>query len=179
MKEISFRRRCAYGVICLFVAAVLLVIDQVTKSCISAWLKPEGTVSVINGLLEFTYLENTGAAFGLFKNLIWVVTAITIAVFFCLAVALFRYRNHTFFSYASMTLLMAGGIGNLIDRFSFGFVIDFIHVLFFGYIFNFADCCVTVGAVLLVLHVILITYREKKAQDTALEESSSGEDNVQ
>lgn len=154
-----------YGVLVLVVGAILLAVDQVIKYYVVQYLKPVGTVTVIGGLLEFSYVENTGAAFGLFKNFMWVVVVITIAAFFLIAILLFRYRGHTFFSYAASALLLAGGAGNLIDRFFYGFVVDFIHVLFFGYVFNFADCCITVGTVCFVIHVLLVSYREKKAQD--------------
>ena len=76
-------------------------------------------------------------------------------------VLLFRYKHHSFFSYTTSALLIAGGLGNLIDRIVHGFVVDFIHVLFFGYVFNFADCCITVGAVLFVIHMLFFSYKEK------------------
>ena len=91
----------------------------------------------------------------------WLVVPITVAATVAIAVLLFRYKRHTFFSYATSALLIAGGIGNLIDRIAYSFVVDFIHVLFFDYIFNFADCCITVGAVLFVIHVLFFTRSEE------------------
>lgn len=129
-------------------------------------LKPVNTVTVIPGLLEFTYVENTGAAFGLFKNIMGFVVVITIVATVAILVLLFRYKHHSFFSYATSALLISGGIGNLIDRVVHGFVVDYIHVLFFDYVFNFADCCITIGAVLFVVHVLFFTREdnEKAAQ---------------
>lgn len=166
MKE---KKLTKYGapIIALLVAAVLLGVDQLTKYFVLQKLKPVGSVTIISGLLEFSYIENTGIAFGLFKNTKWLIIALTVVAFAAIATVLFRYKSHTALSYVASTLLIAGGIGNLIDRLLYGFVVDFIHVMFFDYIFNFADCCVTVGAVLFVLHVILISYREKKAEQTA------------
>lgn len=155
------------GVITLAVAIVLLAVDQISKYFVLLYLRPAGPFTIINGLLELTYLENTGAAFGLFKNVMWLVVAVTIIAFFAIFVLLFRYRGHTFFSYTASALLIAGGIGNLLDRIFYGFVVDFIHVLFFDYIFNFADCCITVGAVFFVIHVLVISYREKKAEGSS------------
>ena len=66
------------------------------------------------------------------------------------------------FEQDNVALLMAGGIGNLIDRIAHGFVVDYIHVLFFDYVFNFADCCITVGAVLFVIHVLFFTREGKE-----------------
>lgn len=153
-----------YAGICLAVAAVLLAVDQILKYFVLRDLKPAGSVTVIDGLLELAYIENTGAAFGLFQNMMWLLILITLAAFLVIVVLLFRYRSHTFFSYTASTLLIAGGIGNLLDRIFYGFVVDYIHVLFFDYIFNFADCCVTVGTVLFIIHVVLISVREKRTE---------------
>ncbi len=154
-----YRRR--YGVLALAAAAILLAVDQVTKYFVLLHLSNRGPMTLIAGLLEFSYVENTGAAFGLFKNMMWIIMLVCLAAFVVIGVLLFRYQNHTFFSYAASTLLLAGGVGNLLDRIFYGFVVDFIHVLFFNYIFNFADCCITVGAALFILHVLIISHREK------------------
>ena len=160
--------------ISLAIAAVLLAADQITKYFVLRNLEPIHSVQIINGLLEFSYIENTGAAFGLFKNMGWFVFLITAAASVALLVILFRYRKHSFFSYAASALLIAGGIGNLLDRIVRGFVVDFIHVMFFDYIFNFADCCVTVGVALFVIHVLLLSAREKRQEQA--EDSSELEE---
>lgn len=167
MKDKKISQASAHSIFALVSAAVLLAIDQITKYFVLKYLKPVGAVTVISGLLEFSYVENTGAAFGLFKNSMWFIMVLTVIAFIAIAVVLFRYKNHTAFSYIAATLLIAGGIGNLIDRILYGFVVDFIHALFFNYVFNFADCCVTVGAVLFVLHILVLSYREKKAEQAA------------
>lgn len=175
MKEKNLSRRRAYGALALAAAAVLLAVDQLLKYFVLLYLKPAGSVTVIGGLLELSYVENTGAAFGLFKNFMWFVVVVTVLAFLAIAVLLFRYQNHTCFSYIASALIIAGGLGNLVDRVLYGFVVDFIHVMFFGYIFNFADCCITVGAVFFVLHVLLTSYREKKAQDSSAQPSEHKE----
>lgn len=157
-KSVSIRR----AFVALLISVVLLAVDQVTKYYVLRDLKPAGSIPVIPHFLEFSYVENRGAAFGLFQNSMWLVGVFSVAAFIALLLSLFLYKNHSFFSYCAVTLIFSGGLGNLIDRLRFGFVVDFIHVLFFDYIFNFADCCVTVGAALLVCHAILLTYREKK-----------------
>ncbi len=165
MKVEKISRRRLYGGLALAAAALLLAVDQLLKYYVLLYLKPLGAVTVLDSLLEFSYVENTGAAFGLFKNVVWFVIAVTIAAFLVITILLFRYRGHTVFSYIASVLLIAGGLGNLLDRILYGFVVDFIHVMFFDYVFNFADCCVTVGAALFVLHVLVVSYREKKAQE--------------
>ncbi len=148
----------------LAAAALLLAVDQITKGAVLERLKPIGAVTVIPGLLEFSYVENTAAAMGLFGGLIWLVVLVTVVTCVAILVLLFRYKGHTFFSYMTSALLLAGGVGNLLDRIQYGYVVDFIHVLFFQYVFNFADCCVTVGAVCFVLHHLMLSRREKERQ---------------
>lgn len=152
----------------LISAVLLILVDQLTKYLAEDALKESGklTMPVIPGLLEFSYLENPAAAFGLFGNVIWLVAALSLIVAVGIIVALFLYRNHTLFSLLASALLMAGGIGNLVDRMTRGYVVDFIHVMFFDYIFNVADCCVTIGAVCLIAHYIVIIRREKLAADS-------------
>lgn len=152
------------ALVALLVSAALLCVDQVTKYYVLLDLKPIGSFSVIPHFLEFSYVENRGAAFGLFQNSMWLISAFSLIAFVALAVSLVCYKGHSFFSYCAVTLIFSGGVGNMIDRFRFGFVVDFIHVLFFDYIFNFADCCVTVGAVLLICHAVVLTLREKKRE---------------
>ena len=135
MKTENKNRNTATAVVVLAVAAVLLAIDQMLKYFVLRDLRPVGTVTVIPGLLELTYVENTGAAFGLFKQVMWLVVAVTVVATVAIIVLLFRYKRHSFFSYTTAALLMAGGIGNLIDRIAHGFVVDYIHVLFFDYVF--------------------------------------------
>ncbi len=164
MKQMKKDRRALYGIAVLAATALLLAADQILKHFVLLYLKPQGSVTVVKGFLELTYVENTGAAFGLLKNQIWLVKVITVAAFAAMVFLLFRYKNHTVFSYITLALLLSGGIGNLLDRIFYGFVVDFIHVLFFDYIFNFADCCITVGAVLVVFHVFLVSRREQERE---------------
>ena len=165
LKTENKNRNTATAVVVLAVAAVLLAIDQMLKYFVLRDLRPVGTVTVIPGLLELTYVENTGAAFGLFKQVMWLVVAVTVVATVAIIVLLFRYKRHSFFSYTTAALLMSGGIGNLIDRIAHGFVVDYIDFRIIHYaIFNFADSCVVVGAVLLCLYLIRLELRESKAK---------------
>ncbi len=150
----------------LLAAVVLIFLDQLSKDYIFDILKTTGRmqITIIPGLLEFTYLENPAAAFGLFGGIIGFVAVLTLIVSLGIVAALFLYKHHSVFSYISSALLLAGGLGNLLDRITLGYVVDFIHVMFFGYIFNVADCCVTVGALCLVAHYIVCMKREKDAK---------------
>lgn len=152
----------------LLSAVLLIAADQLTKTLVESNLKESGRLrmTLIPGLLEFNYLENPAAAFGLFGNMIWFVVALSLVVAVGIVAALFIYKDHTVFSRLASALLLAGGLGNLIDRMTRGYVVDFIHVMFFNYIFNLADCCVTIGAICLVAHYISILRSEKLAAGT-------------
>lgn len=163
MRPESKLNRWISGTVALLAAAVLLVADQVTKHLVLEKIKPTGALEVIPGLLEFSYIENTGAAFGMFKDSIWIISVIGAAATVAIILLIFKYSRHTVYSLISAALLLAGGIGNIIDRIRFGFVVDFIFVKFFPYIFNFADCCITVGTGFFILHFLILTHREKAA----------------
>lgn len=156
----------------LAVSVALIVLDQITKQLIVQELHVTGidSISVVPGLLELRYLENPAAAFGLFGKVIWLVVALTCVVAVGMVAVLLRYKNHSFFSYTAAALLLAGGLGNLVDRITRGFVVDFIHVMFFNYIFNVADCCVTIGVVCLIIHYIICMKKECKKNEAAAEE---------
>lgn len=142
-------------------ALVLIGADQWSKWAAFHSLKGRAPVLVIPHLLEFCYVENYAAAMGLYEGLIWLVILCTIVVSIGILIALVAYKEHTVFSYLTCMLLLAGGLGNLCDRFLHVFVVDFIHVLFFPYVFNVADCCVTIGVVCFGIHCLVLNRREK------------------
>lgn len=140
--------------IILLLSALFIAVDQILKLLVVEYLKPDGIKTVISGLLSFQYVENRGAAFSILQNQRWVFVGTTVVICALIVYALFRYSHHEFFSYAASALIVGGGIGNLIDRVLHGYVVDYIHVSFFSAIFNFADCCVTVGTICLMIHVL-------------------------
>lgn len=162
----------------LAVALVLLVTDQLIKYFILQYLKPVGTIPVLEGFLELSYVENTGVAFGMLSGAIWLVILVTLLACAFVIVLLFRYRNHTFFSYATAALVISGGLGNLVDRMHLGYVVDYFHVLFFDYVFNFADCCITVGAICFIIHILFGGAFQEKSETSAAEQEPDGHDAV-
>lgn len=149
-------------ILSLLVIIALIAVDQVTKHLAVNLLQPAGTVNVIPDILNFTYVENRGAAFGVLSNARWVFISATIIIMIMMLYMLCKGEFKHFIGKTAALLIISGGIGNLIDRLSIGYVIDFIDVspLFNFAVFNFADCCVTVGSVLLILN-ILFFYDEK------------------
>ena len=149
----------------LFLVAALTAIDQFIKMTVITNLKPIGSITCIPGLLEFTYIENTGAAFGFFSGFSWVIMVLTMLLSLALLVFLFRYKHHTFLSNTACILVVAGGIGNLIDRVVNGYVVDMIALDFMNFaVFNVADIFVTGGAVVLVVYALLIDQSGKKKE---------------
>ena len=150
--------------IVIILSALIVIIDQVIKYFIYSNLSPDGRVTIIDGLLSFVYSENKGAAFGIFQNATLIFAVITIAL---IAVFLFllitkRFSGKLFT--ASIILIIGGGIGNLWDRLFRGFVIDYISFSFFPPICNFADYCITIGAALFILSIILLPESKEKSR---------------
>ena len=149
-------------IVSLICIILLIAIDQFSKYLCVHLLEPVGTVEIIKNLLNFTYSENRGAAFGILQNQRIFFVVVTVIFLFIAFYLLFYYKEHNFWSKFAGILIIAGGIGNLIDRIKVGYVVDFISVSFFPPIFNFADCCVVVGAIALFLHVLLTPSPKKK-----------------
>lgn len=138
------------------VVGALVICDQLTKYMVVSFIKPSDDVSVIGELLKFTYLENRGAAFGILQNQRWIFIIITVLIICAFIWMMIRYEIKSKMLYAASLLIVAGGVGNLIDRIFLGYVVDFIKVSFFPPVFNFADCCVTIGCALLIISVIAV-----------------------
>ena len=138
-----------------FVAAAAgIAVDQVLKAAVVEQLKPLGRLELIPGFFQLTYVENRGAAFGILANYQWLFIAVTAVVCLLIVAALIFYRGHTALTRTALTLILAGGIGNMIDRLRYQYVVDYIHFKFFPPVFNFADICVTVGCALLVIYLL-------------------------
>ena len=150
-------------IVSLAVIAVLTAADQLIKYFVLTYLKPIGEKLVIPGVLRFTYVENDGAMMGLFGGKAQVMMWITVVIIAVLLVLLLLKKIKFGFNYCCLVAIIAGGIGNLIDRFRLGFVVDYIDVLFVKfYVFNFADCLITVGAFLIIGYQIYEIIRETK-----------------
>lgn len=152
-----------FQAVSLAVIAALVVIDRLTKYAAINTVKVDGAKEFLFGLFQFRYVENTGAAFSSFSDnteLLTVATVIILAV--CLAVLLSKKLKPMFVN-VCLLLVVAGGIGNAIDRIFYGYVVDFIEPLFIDFaVFNFADCCITVGAIMLIAYEVYELFRERK-----------------
>lgn len=151
-------------VVALICSALIVAVDQISKYLIVENLQQEGnSVTVINGLLDFTLSYNDGMALGIGSSAFrWVFVAIMVIVGGILIYLMFnpKYKNTLFLT--ASALIIGGGVGNAIDRVINGYVVDFLALSFFPPICNFADYAITVGTVLLLIYVIFIYGKEDK-----------------
>ncbi len=153
----------------LYLIPFILIIaaDQISKILVSGALKLGQSVEAVNGVFNITYVQNRGAAFGLFNGRRWLLIAVSVLIFAALVWYIVRRRPTSKWLMWSLTLICAGGIGNLIDRAVFGYVRDFIDVTFTRFpVFNIADCGVTIGAVMLALYILIEEHKHEDEFDS-------------
>lgn len=149
-------------------AAALVVLDQIVKYLVRANIPLGGNVPFIPYLLDLTYVQNTGAAFSMLRSHTWVLTLISTVVVVGMCALLVKGFFKNRLGLFSAALVLAGGMGNLIDRVVFGFVTDMFQTTFMDFaVFNVADCCITVGVPLLFLYVWLYVGKDEKKEDEA------------
>ena len=147
----------------LLICAGLIGADQLFKLLVIEYLKPVEFVTVIEDVLRFRYVENTGAIFGSFATQTAVLTAVSIVLLIATIVFLVKNKDKSKIINACLILMISGGIGNIIDRIRLKYVVDFIEPLFVDFaVFNFADCLITVGAFVLVGYLIVDIIKDEK-----------------
>ena len=139
----------------LFILGITAV-DQITKLLVVQQIPLFSQVEVIPGLFHLTYVQNTGAAFSSFKGMQWLFVVIFLV--FTVAVIWDYVKKSMPFTTLErwcIAAVYAGGLGNMIDRLRFGYVVDMIEVEFIRFpVFNIADCFITCGCILLIAHLI-------------------------
>ncbi len=148
---------------CPVMIIMIIAFDQITKYIAKSTLYPDKAIHFIDGFLEFRYAENTGVAFSMFSGGRWVFIILTSAVAIGMLVYMFTRAQKNLWLYWSLGVIVAGAIGNLIDRIFLGYVIDFINPTFVRFaVFNIADCAVTLGTVSLVAYLIFDIFKKEK-----------------
>ena len=170
---------CILALVC---GAVILVVDQLTKYLISSNMVLGESKPFIDGFMNITYIHNTGGAWGLLSGYTWVLLSLTVIVMLICVTLLLKTGIKNKLLFWAMTLVIFGGIGNLIDRlFRDGNVVDFLHFEFIPTfpVFNIADISVVAGSGLLILYFIVDTVKEtKKAKAATLKNGEAdNEDN--
>lgn len=148
---------------CSIMIILIVAFDQITKYFASLKLADGSVAKFIPGVVQFKYAENTGMAFSMLSGARWVFIALTVVVCVGVFYYLFSNRCKSLWLYWSLGVILSGGIGNLIDRIRFGYVVDFIEPTFVNFaIFNIADCAVTCGAVVLVGYLLYDAFKDLK-----------------
>ena len=150
----------------LLAAAVIILVflDQWVKQWARDNLITAGSIPIINGLIEFRWATNTGAAFGIFQGGRWFFVVLTIAVIAVLMYYEFKtpYTRMYLWIRLPMALILAGAIGNFIDRLLYGYVVDMFRFLFINFpIFNVADILLVTGVFVYAFAAIFIIKDER------------------
>ena len=150
--------------ITVVVASFVIAADRITKAMVS----PSANSGPFLGV-RITYLENKGAMMGILANHRWVFMALSIVLLIAIMLYVALSKQISMPTVIVLAAIIGGGIGNMIDRFAYGYVIDFIDIEgilpFFVWVFNVADIFVTCGAVALFVIVILDEIKTKKAKN--------------
>ena len=153
-----------YGILAVF-AVLSVVLDQVVKTLVTAYIPYGGKVPVWPGVFHLTNIHNSGMAFSLLEGGRWFFLVMTLAAFVLLIVVLKKkWITHPVGLWA-LAAITGGAVGNLIDRIRFGYVVDMIEVEFMRFaVFNVADCFLVCGAILLVIYALF--FDKKPKEDT-------------
>ena len=137
------------------VIAILIVLDQLVKSYVVQNIALGEIKSWIPNLVSLTYLQNRGAAFSILQDQQLLFAVITLVVVVGAIWYLHKHMEDSFWMVLGLTLIIAGGLGNFIDRISQGFVVDMFHLDFINFaIFNVADSYLTVGVIVLMIAML-------------------------
>lgn len=147
-------------------------LDQLVKLLVSGNMELYESIPVIPKVFELTYIHNKGAAFGMLSEHRWVFMIISSVAIIGMGIYLFRFCKENMLFKVGLALVISGGIGNMIDRLAYGYVIDMLEATFietiFGWsfaIFNVADSFVCVGAGLVIFCLIRDIIRDSKKEE--------------
>ncbi|WP_318766223.1 signal peptidase II [Lactiplantibacillus carotarum] len=133
---------------------VLVIIDQIIKSAIVSHIALGASTTVVPGLLSLTNLHNSGAAWSILQGKMSFFYLISVVALGVMVYLLWRLREHRLYEFG-IVLMIAGTLGNFIDRIRIGYVVDMFQLDFINFpIFNFADSCLTVGVILILIGVL-------------------------
>lgn len=140
------------------VIIVIFTLDRLTKYWASSVLMGNAGIEVIKGFFDLSYLENTGAAFGILSGRLTFLTLIPIVVLVYLAYKYYKTETKNVLLKLSGGMIAAGALGNLYDRIFYGYVVDFISIhyksMYYFPTFNVADISITIGTFLIIIYVL-------------------------
>ncbi len=146
----------------IIISSLLVILDQGIKLLVINNLSLTDTFEFIPNIINFIYVKNTGAAFSMLSGKTFILGIFSLVVCIALIWYLIKHTPQDIFPLISLSLILGGAAGNLIDRLFRGFVVDYIELCFINFpVFNLADIGITVGAVLLMVYVIFIDGKKK------------------
>lgn len=163
----------------IIIIIVALAADQLSKYLLMPMIQ-DGSISVVPGVFQLTYVENRGASFGMLQGARVIFIIVTFVVIAGVAVYMIKSRKtQPTFLKISLSLIVSGALGNLYDRIMFGFVRDMFNFqeVYFPWVFNVADACLVVGSVLLGIYIIFI-YKEKDGRPLLARRGKKTEENA-
>ncbi len=163
LKKNQKRMKIIMLLVDLVAAGLLLVLDQFTKYLAILHLKDSQAYVLIDGVLELKYLENRGSAFGMLQNQKVFILFVGFVFLAVILFFLFKLPVEKKFRIVHILLaaVVAGGLGNMIDRFRFDYVVDFIYFVLINFpVFNVADCYIVVSVIGLFI-LFLFVFQEK------------------
>lgn len=165
INKIYLRHKFIYNLIWIITTSVIVGLDQLTKALVVKNMELFEEITVIDGFFNLYYVTNDGAGLGLLSNARWVFISFTfIIIFIAIFLLIKNFFNHIL-AFLSVIFILAGGIGNMIDRLFLGEVVDFFQfqIKYFDFIFNVADVFVTFGTIMFVIYYLFI-YDDKKTE---------------
>lgn len=139
------------------IALACVGVDLLTKQLVIAGMELYDSIPLLPGIIELRYIRNEGAAWGIFSEQRWIFMALSAVAIIALPLIIYKFRKAPFLFGFSLSLILGGAIGNMIDRIFYGSVVDFLNFQFIEFpVFNAADCFVTVGAVLMFVYIIFL-----------------------
>lgn len=148
----------------ILIIAAGLAADFFSKRWALATLKNGRTVDLIHGFFDFEYVENRGAAFGIFQGRVMPLTVVSLLILALLVFYYFRYGRKNKITSVALALIMGGAAGNITDRIIYGYVVDFIHFhigdTYHFPTFNVADVMVVSGVILMLIYTLFIEREE-------------------
>lgn len=143
-------------------AAALVAVDQLLKVWVRGHIPLGTSIPFLPHIMDLSYVQNTGAAFSSFSGMTWLLAGVSLVVSVAVAILLARDFFPGTWGRLCLTLILAGAVGNLIDRVALGFVTDMFATTFINFaVFNVADICVVVGGILMVIYVLFLWDKEK------------------
>lgn len=146
------------GILAIIMVISLIILDQIVKYWALVVLKPIGSITVINGFFALTYVENRGAAYGSFSEHTAILAVLSLVMSLGIIYVIRNFDKYFSTKYVKwgLYLTLAGALGNFIDRAFRTFVVDMFQFTFIDFpVFNVADICVVIGAVIIIIAVLI------------------------